>query len=564
MYEDDFLTHLTQDHSMGDHSAAQESTALQTLTKENHALREQYATLLHEIRMRDEEIRRLAQMSVLTVPMPVMADSYKAGHFQMYPDALVMSAYGEFRSPMEGFTDQRIVFCGLDHIIKTYLERQWTELDVANAKEFYKTHNTGFSPYEFPEDLFLKFIREQDGYFPVRIDALPEGSVAHIRTPVFTITATREYSRLCTFLETVLTMVWYPTTVATLSRHVKELIRKYFVSSVDVEWYWLLDYKLHDFGFRACTCVEQAVIGGKAHLLNFKGSDTMPACYDAQFNHNAGHPVASSVPATEHSVMTSWPNETDAMLNMLEKYGENPIISVVMDSYDYDHALNVVLPDIARVMETTDKYKQCQLVLRPDSGDPVESVLKGLLAAEKCFGVTINKKGYKVLNRSAVLQGDGITMHTIRDILTAVTSPAYQYSAQNVVFGMGGGLLQKVNRDTMSFATKLSYIQYNQEDYKDVMKMPKTDSGKYSLPGLLAVAKEGGNLTVYPADHVPQGAVNAMQVVYDNRPLIRIKKSWDEQRQQVEEGWHMADPHHKPLSEVLKAKASSIIHNTTV
>ena len=62
----------------------------------------------------------------------------------------------------------------------------------------------------------------------------------YTHTPVFIITAEGEYrheslplsvlrrdltasllSRLCTFLETILTMVWYPSCVATLSRYTK-------------------------------------------------------------------------------------------------------------------------------------------------------------------------------------------------------------------------------------------------------------------------------------------------------------------------------------------------------
>jgi hypothetical protein len=44
----------------------------------------------------------------------------------------------------------------------------------------------------------------------------------------------------------------------------------------------LVPSRLHDFGFRGCTSVEQSVIGGCAHLLSFTGSDTMSAAYYAQ------------------------------------------------------------------------------------------------------------------------------------------------------------------------------------------------------------------------------------------------------------------------------------------
>ena len=567
MYEDDFLTNLTQDHSMGDHSAAQESTALQTLTKENHVLREQYATLLHEIRMRDEEIRRLAQVPGVTVPLPMMADSYKAGHYLMYPDALLMSAYGEFRKPMFPSTgDTRFVFCGMDHIIKTYLNRQWTLADLEHAEQFYATHNAGFTKYDFPKDLFQDFINQGTGYFPVKIEALPEGTVANIHTPVFIITAHDKYSRLCTFLETVLTMVWYPTTVATLSRFAKELIRKSFhetVDDVDV-LQDLLDYKLHDFGFRACTCGEQSIIGGKAHLLNFKGSDTMSACWHAQNYDNLGLPVATSVPATEHSVMTSWPSEYEAMSNLFKVYGKDAIISCVMDSYNYDEALRNLLPVVKRWMDANPDCK-CMFVIRPDSGDPVQQVLKGLHAADNCFGSDINSKGYKVLRRSAVIQGDGINIHTIKAILDAAKQNGF--SALNIVFGMGGGLLQKVDRDTMSFATKLSYIAYADQEkfgtHKDVMKMPASDPTKFSLPGLLHVARDPNNfnqVTVYPAED-PYGKrkPSIMETVYDHGPVARLSTAtFDNIRARVEKEWHQTRADHNPVSQALRAKIMAI------
>jgi nicotinamide phosphoribosyltransferase len=111
----------------------------------------------------------------------------------------------------------------------------------------------------------------------------------------------------------------------------------------------------------------------------------------------------------------------------------------------------------------------------------VHSLLQGLRACESIFGADTNQKGYKVLRGVGVIQGDGINISTLADILEAVLAAGY--SAENVSFGMGGGLLQKVNRDTMSFATKLSHVVFQDGRAADVMKLPKTDAGKFSLPG---------------------------------------------------------------------------------
>lgn len=81
------------------------------------------------------------------------------------------------------------------------------------------------------------------------------------------ITTKDDFSPLVTFLETILDMVWYPLTVATLSRRCRDLIEESFQKTVDDEDFWLLESRLHDFGFRGCATVEQAMIGGSAHLV---------------------------------------------------------------------------------------------------------------------------------------------------------------------------------------------------------------------------------------------------------------------------------------------------------
>lgn len=475
-------------------------------------------------------------MKTLQIPMAVSSDSYKAGHYMMYPGADKMVAYGEFRAPYPGQADQRIVFHGIRYIVENFLEHQWTVEEVEMAEKFYSTHNAGNTPYPFPKNLFLKFIKENNGYFPVKVEALPEGTVIYPHVPVYQITAEAPYAVLCTFLETLMTMVWYPTTVATLSRHVRTIVERFFEETVDPENNWKIDSRLHDFGYRGCTSQEQAVIGGVAHLLNFGGSDTMAAAFYAQFHLNGGKPVASSIPATEHSVMTAWPNEQMAVENMMEMFGQNDLVNklgifaTVGDSYDYKNFLENIVPVVAQ------KYagKWGLWVLRPDSGDPVACVVMGLHAAERAFGVTVNSKGFKVLKGAAIIQGDGITITEIEKILEA--TKAEGFSVENVAFGMGAGLLQKVNRDTMSFATKLSHIQFITGAKVDVMKRPNTDSGKYSLPGIMKVAYERGCKDmmvprVFPIES--ETGPNLLEVVYNCGPVTPQWPLFDQIREKI-------------------------------
>ncbi|KAJ3144657.1 hypothetical protein HDU89_008103 [Geranomyces variabilis] len=428
------------------------------------------------------------------IPLPLLTDSYKTSHYSLYPNAKKMVAYGEFRTSYEKDTeDERMVFYGIRYLIENYIAVQWTEQEILEAELFFSTHNAGFTPFPFPKDLFLKFVKENNGYFPVRIQALPEGTVIYPHVPVYQITASNDYALLVTYLETILTMTWYPSTVATLSRRCRTHIEAAYDRTVDDDARGTLASRLHDFGFRGCTSVEQSVVGGCAHLLNFDGTDTLSAAYYAQFKLNGGKPVATSIPATEHSVMTAFPTEKEAIIRLLNNYGHG-VCACVMDSYDYVNALENVLPAVAKHKLEKGGF----LVLRPDSGDPVEVVMQGLFAIEKVFGTTLNSKGYKVVTGASIIQGDAVTPSSLHAILAAAERAGF--AAQNVGFGMGGGLLQKVNRDTMSFATKLSEIVYADGTERDVMKMPKTGTGKISLPGVFAVIKDADGIPiVHPA-----------------------------------------------------------------
>jgi len=480
-------------------------------------------------------------------PMTVMTDSYKSTHFLMYPNASEMRAYGEFRKSFDGMSDPRLVVYGTKYYIENFINQPIHESDVSAARDFLTAHILG---PRISTDLYFKKTENNDetkmNYldlllkhrkWPVKIQAMPEGSVIRPHVPLYIITAEAEHSRLCTFLETILTMLWYPCCVATLSRHTKTLIEDAYNRSVpkpdpkvndDPEnlrsplgYKLSLESRLHDFGFRGCTSVEQSVIGGCAHLLNFAGSDTMSAAYYAQYMLNRGVPVAASIPATEHSVMTSFDSEIQAVKNLADQF-PGGMISCVWDAYDYDKMLDQGLKLVRKYV--TDKG--CKLIVRPDSGDPKEQVIKALKAANDAgFERTTNSMGFYEFKNFAVLQGDGINYDTVKTILEAVLQE--KYAASNVAFGMGGGLLQKVNRDTMSFATKLSYMR-RADDGREitVVKSPLGVESKMSLGGKMMVLHEvdgekmtGPHFVCTEAEGKKLLASNkykeSMQVIYD-------------------------------------------------
>jgi len=250
-------------------------------------------------------------------------------------------------------------------------------------------------------------------------------------------------------------------------------------------------------------------------------------------------------------VMTAWKTERDAILNMINQFGDGTF-STVVDSYDFEKTMEKVVPSVAPEM----KKKKGTWIFRPDSGDPAESVILALRTAEKNFGATVNKKGFKVLNKTAVIQGDGISgKAAIRKILDAVLKEGF--AAQNVAFGMGGALLQRVHRDNMSFATKLSFIEYTDGTKRDVMKTPKGDTGKISLPGILRVKRHQNGLEyVYPRSDTDDSydSDDILRVVYDCKPIANVWDDFDTIKRRVETQWHSSPKQHDPISEPLKQK----------
>jgi nicotinamide phosphoribosyltransferase len=254
-------------------------------------------------------------------------------------------------------------------------------------------------------------------------------------------------------------------------------------------------FKLHDFGARGVSSHESAEIGGVAHLVNFLGSDTVEGILAA--NKYYHHPMAGfSIPAAEHSTMTSWgrDHEVDAYRNMLKQFAKpGSIVAVVSDSWDIMNAASNIW---GRVLKEEVIKSGATIVVRPDSGDPMVVPINVIEALGEKFGYTYNTKGYRVLPSCIrVIQGDGIDVDSLPKILNNLNS--FGWATDNIAFGMGGGLLQNVNRDTQKFAMKCSSVTVNGKD-REVYKDPITDPGKVSKKGELALVCEGNEWKTVP------------------------------------------------------------------
>lgn len=414
------------------------------------------------------------------------SDSYKYSMPNQYPPGTThVYSYVESRG---GIWDRTVVF-GLQAFIKEYLTTPITKEMIDEAEEMITAHGEPF--YREGWDYILN---EHKGYLPVAIKAVPEGTVVPNKNVIATIVNTDpECWWLTTFLETaLLRAIWYPTTVATNSYEMKQIILRYLKETSD-DPQGQIGFKLHDFGARGASSQETAMIGGLAHLVNFMGTDTVSALVAAKRWYGATMPPAFSIPAAEHSTMTAWgrEHEVDAYRNMLRLFAKpGTLVAVVSDSYDLWNAVDNIWGVELR-QHVIDSG--AVVVVRPDSGDPETVPVETVRRLGEKFGYTINSKGYKVLNNVRVIQGDGITVDTIPVILENLKAAGY--AADNLSMGMGAGLLQKVDRDTLRFAMKCSAICVNGE-WRDVFKDPATDPGKRSKRGQLALINEGGWKTV--------------------------------------------------------------------
>ena len=442
-------------------------------------------------------------------------DSYKVSMFKQYPAGTTgVYSYIESRG---GIYDQTVFF-GLQAFIKEYLLDPITKEEIDVAEQILTAHGEPFN-----REGWEYILETHKGFLPLVIRAVPEGTVVPVKNVLVTVENTDpECFWLTTYLETaLLRAVWYPTTVATQSKAIKNVIKQSLERTGDPS---LIDFKLHDFGARGVSSLESAGVGGAAHLVNFMGTDTITGLLYAREYYNAGI-AGFSIPAAEHSTITSWGrnNEVDAYRNMLKQFGrEGSILAVVSDSYDIFNAASKLWGE-----ELKDEViaSGATVVIRPDSGDPEQVCGKLIDILAQKFGCTTNDKGYKVLNNVRIIQGDGVNERTIRNILGRFQ--AFGWSADNIAFGMGGALLQAIDRDTQKFAMKCSSAQVNGE-WIDVQKDPITDSGKKSKAGRVTLwTNSGGEFAsgVNPptgwTDKGFGGWTEALQTVFRDGQLIR-------------------------------------------
>ena len=334
----------------------------------------------------------------------LLTDSYKVTHHYFYPKG-TEKIYSYLESRL-GAEFNKTIFYGLQYIIKKYLEGQVVnQQKIEEADKLISNH--------IGEDIFNKkgwyyILDEYDGYLPIEIKSVPEGTPVNVNNVLMTVENTDKKSFwLVNYLESLLLQVWYPSTVATLSAEVRKLSKFYLEvtgSSKDN-----LDFMLHDFGYRGASSTESSMLSGSAHLLSFSGTDTIPSLTIPENYYNDSNLYGFSVQATEHSVMTSLgpEGEFDQILNVIDN-AKNGILSMVIDSYNYKNFLTEAGKSNSRLNNAITDFLAIEgnkVVFRPDSGEPVATTIDCLNILEKGFGSYLTVRDIRYLTQILAFYG---------------------------------------------------------------------------------------------------------------------------------------------------------------
>lgn len=500
-------------------------------------------TTFEEIAALRAEIRALKARLLPTQRNPLLAlDVYKMGHLEQYvPGCNMVYSYLLARSDKKF---EKTVFFGLQYYLKQYLS---VRLEPWMAEEFlkYRSKILG-TPNSSEIERKIRALCAL-GYWPLRIKAVPEGTVMETRNVLMTMVNTHpDFYWAVGYVESLVLKVWYPTTVASCSYAYRKTVDAYFAATVDDSLHFLKQFSVHDFGYRGDSSEEGAALSGVAHLLSFTGSDTVPALPFAEQFYGARDDelVMASVPASEHSVMCSFgrDDELAAFRNMLRLYPTG-IVSIVSDTFN----IYRVVSEFATALkeEILARPEGSKVVFRPDSGNP-EYIICGdpnadygtpeergcIRLLEQVFGHTVNAKGQWVLNaKVGLIYGDG--MYLERYIRTLQRLEDMGYAACNLVIGVGG-ILRNHSRDTLGFALKATYVEVDGLP-REIEKDPVTDTKKKSHRGLVAleIDPKGHYYTTDRQTAEEEAACALLPVVFEDGHVL-IEYTLAEIRQRVE------------------------------
>jgi len=468
----------------------------------------------------------------------LLTDGYKTGHHQQYPEGTTL-VYSNFTPRSNKYAPT-----GCDNVVSFGQQMIMKQIHEAFQNEFFSKPKEEVCG-EMKRELSLYLGTDYDvshfealhdlGYLPINVKGIEEGTLVPMRVPVLTIYNTLpEFYWVTNYLETIISnLLWKPMTSATIAHTYRKVLTKW-QEKTDAEKGWFVDWQGHDFSMRGMDSVEATIASGLGHLTSFSGTDSLPAIYGARKFYGEEGFVGGSVNATEHSVMCagSKDDEVGTFRRLLETYPKG-ILSVVSDTWDLwkvctEHIVTLKEEILAR---------DGKLVIRPDSGDPVD-ILCGLANTDRAakgdshdnvnaaykgviellwdvFGGTINEQGYKVLDSHiGAIYGDSITIDRADEICRRLEAKGF--ASTNVVLGIGSFTYQYNTRDTFGFAMKATYVEVDGVG-REIFKDPITDDGiKKSAKGLLRVAGDETHMLLEDQCTWEHETTGKLQTIYKN------------------------------------------------
>lgn len=432
------------------------------------------------------------------------SDFYKQVHWNQYPKGItkVVSYFTPRMNRLK--RTNHIVMFGLQAFIKEFLIHDFDEYFFSRSKDEVMAEYRHLLNNTLGEGLYgLQRIGELHdlGYLPIEIKALPEGARVPVGVPMFEISNTHpKFAWLTNALESVISCeMWHGMISATVGVMYRDIVDKYYAETCD-------DTIAHaralgDFSMRGQESKRSAYKSSAGWLLSFLNTATVPAVDYLENYYNCDcskESVGFGAVSTEHSVMCSNyavdGDEITFIRRLLTEIYPRTSFSMVSDSYDYWNVVNNILPQLKEEIMNHDGT----LLVRGDSGDPVEVVTDTVFSLWESFGGTKNSKGYKVLDpHIKAIYGDSITPQRAEKIYEILKREGF--AASNVSLGVGSfsmqcleedGTLKPYTRDTFGIAIKATYAE--DKDGKPIMifKNPKESTFKKSQKGCCIVTRD--------------------------------------------------------------------------
>lgn len=388
----------------------------------------------------------------------LLCDFYKTAHREQYPvgTTKIYSTWTPRTSREKGIN--KVVTFGIEGFIKEYLidyfNKNFFERPLKEVKSKYERIIKNCLQKEEVDTSHIEALHKL-GYLPIKICAVEEGTIVPVRVPMLTIENTHpDFFWITNYLETLMScMLWQPITSATISCQYRNILNNWYAITVEKgkeeEVISPVSFQGHDFSMRGMSSLESVELSGAGHLVNFVGTDSIPAIMYLEKNYNTDvekELVGTSISATEHSVQCAYGQEKEfeTYKRLINEVYPKGMVSIVSDTWDLWNVINNYLPKLHDDIMKRDG----KIVIRPDSGNPVDIICgnpnsdnenerKGVVELLwEQFGGTITRQGYKLLDSHiGTIYGDAITLERCNEICQRLAIKGF--ASTNVVFGIG-------------------------------------------------------------------------------------------------------------------------------